>query len=154
MAKIILPAAFDHLSGTIKDVRYFRRNSYHCVANYKPYKQTIHSIKQKNQQKAFSIIISDFKYLKSNYPDEYKSWLEEAKVLEFKLQRTVTVVQLYTSFFLTKYQSELGQDVEPKILTGKGGFGTCNYGLGKFGVVTNCRYYHFKDRFLRKWLGF
>ena len=153
MAKIILPSIFDNFSGTVKDVRYYIRNGYHCAASYTPYKRINNSIKQKNQQKAFSIIISDYNYLKNNYPNEYKSWLEESKVLEFKLQRTVTIVQLYTAFFLTKYQSELGQDVEPIILTGKGGFGSCKYGVGNYGVVTNCNYYHYKDRFLRRWLG-
>lgn len=154
MAKIILPAIFNQLSGTVKDTRYYHYKHNDCVASYKPYQITDFSIKQLNQQKAFSILLSDYQNLKNNHPVEYQSWLDEAKVFESKLQRTVTVVQLYTAFFLVKYQAELGQDVEPTILTGKGGFGTCGYGAGKFGVVSSCTSYHYQDRFIRKWLGY
>ncbi len=154
MAKIILPSIFSNLSGTVKDTRYYRINKIDYAASYTPYKLSSFSIQQRNQQKAFSIAVSEYQYLKTNYPIEYQSWLEEAKILEQKLGRTVTVYQLYNAFFLTKYQSELGNDVEPKTLTGRGGFGTCSFGTGGYGAMTTCQTLHYSDRFMRKWLGF
>ncbi len=154
MAKIILSSIFSNLSGTIKDTRYYRIGKIDYVASYTPYKLSSFSIQQRNQQKAFFIVVSEYQYLKTNHPVEYKSWLEEAKILEQKLGRTVTVFQLYTAFFLMKYQSELGKDVEPRILTGRGGFGTCSFGTGKYGAITTCQAIHYSDRFMRTWLGF
>ncbi len=154
MAKIILPSLFAHLSGTVRDTRYYRINKIDYVASYTPYHLSQFSIQQRNQQKAFSLVRSEYQYLKTNYPIEYQSWLEEAKDLERKLGRTVTVVQLFNAFFLSKYQSELGKDVEPKTLTGRGGFGTCSFGTGRYGGITICQALHYKDRFMRIWLGF
>ena len=68
------------------------------------------SIKQTNMNTAFKIMASRFNELKTDTL-AYETWKTEAKILETKLNRTVTAYLLFTTYYMTNYTHTLGIDV-------------------------------------------
>ncbi len=73
------------------------------------------SIRQDNLNKAFKILTFKFRELKES-PSAYESWKVEASILQERFNRHLNAYQLFISYYMTKYTSTLGIDVQPNNL--------------------------------------
>ncbi|MDH4127639.1 MAG: hypothetical protein OEV44_02715 [Spirochaetota bacterium] len=119
--KVQLNPAFDKLSGRLNRIVFFSKAkemvddsiiASHTYARALSPRTSELSIVQANIILAFQIVTQKFNALKLDAV-AYQTWVTEAAVQEALLLRTVTAIQLFRSFYLTKYVSTLGVFVQP-----------------------------------------
>ena len=123
--KVQLNPSIDKLSGKLNRILFFGKKkemvddniigSFTYARALNP-KSSNTSVNQDNLVLAFQIINIKYNELKLDVT-AYGTWFNQAAIEEATLGRTVTVNQLFTSFYLGKYVATLGTAVNPTDLS-------------------------------------